>query len=495
MSPFRHRPFPLGERTTVVTAGQSVAKVAELGVAVILVRLLSPPDWATMALLLSIYSVANGLGGMNLHQGIYFFYGRVPEGSRRNLAVQTTGLLALTGVVAAALIWGLVPVLAGAPYRVQGLLPLIALTVLLEVPTLGAPQLLIAAELVGWSGAFTAIAAVLRVLAVTTPLFLGFGLRGAVLGLLGYAAVRLLAYVLILVRITPPGPIRFDPQSIRDQVRYSLPLGLSLATTLLNRDVGKWIVAAFRPGDFGSYAIAATEVPFISMLPYAMGAVLATRLVGAFRQGQLGTARAYWLAATSRASLMVLPATVAVLLCAPQLLPLLFTHQYAAAVLPFQIFSLILLHRVAEYGGILRAAGDTRALWQASLIVLGGNFCFGLPLTMAFGTVGMALGGVVANVLSWSFALARIARILRTPIRNAFPWPLYVGILAVSIAAGLIATVVSSIAPEGLGIQLFVRAAIFAVAVLSGMYAFRLDRRVPELPAEGAPALAPETTS
>jgi O-antigen/teichoic acid export membrane protein len=485
------RPISLGARAAVVTAGQSVAKAADLIVAVILVRILSPGDWATMALLLSIYSVAIGLGGLNLHQGIYFFYGRLPPQDRRNLAVQTTGLLALTGVLAALIILALDPVLSGSQFRVHGLLPWLALTVLLEVPTLGAPQLLIAVERVGASAAFTAGASLVRIAAVTLPLGLGFGLQGAALGLLLYAALRLLAYGFLLVAITPPGPIRFDGPSVREQVRYSLPLGLSLATTLINRDVGKWLVAAFRPASFGAYTLAATEVPLIALLPAAVSTVLATRLVDAFWRGRRDLAHSYWLAATARASFLVLPATVGIILCAPQLFVVLFTRGYAAAVLPFQIFSLILLHRVTEYGGILRAAGDTRSLWLSSCVLLGGNLLLGVPLTLAFGMVGTAIAAVTANIFSWAFALQRISRTVHSTVTQVFPWRVYLRVLGVAIGAALASSLVARLAPSSPGIQLAVKLPVFALLFLAGAALFRLRSGLPELPLEAEPATVP----
>jgi len=486
-APAGDRPVSLGGRTALVTAGQSIAKVADLLVAALLVRILSPADWATMALLLSIYSVAIGLGGMNLQQGIYFFYGRLPAERRRNLAVQTTGLLALTGLAAALLILALDPLLADSPFRVSGLLPWLALTVLLEVPSLGSPQILIAAERVGASAGFLAATSLLRVLAVTLPIGLGFGLRGAALGLVAYAAIKLVGSAALLFWVTPPGAIRLDPGSIREQVRYTLPLGFSLATTLINRDVGKWMVAGLQPLSLGAYAIAATEVPLIPILPYAIGAVLATRLVAAFHSGRTGVAHSYWLAAAARASLIVLPAVVGIILCAPQLLVLLFTRSYVDAVLPFQVFTLILLHRVTEYGGILRAAGDTRGLWLASLVLLGGNVVISLPLTLAFGMVGTAAGAVAANLLSWAFALVRIARVVQLPLREVFPWAVYLRVLAVAAGAAAV-TALAGVAPGGPLLQLAARGGLFILLFLGGVRLFRLHQRLPRVPADAATA-------
>ncbi len=486
--------FRLGARTLIVTAGQTLAKAGGLVLALILVRVLTPEEWATMALIFSIYSVAVGLGGMNIQQGIYFFYGRLGREDRRLLAVQTSGLLAVTGLVTAAIVLGLEPWLADGPYRLGGLLGWLALAIALEVPTLGAPQLLLAAERPAGSAAFTGGAAFIQILSVAGPLLLGAGLEGAMIGLTAYAALRVVVYVALVARYTPRGAIRFDWSLIREQVTYTAPLGLALGTAILNRNIGKWFVAAFDAPNFGAYAIAATEVPFVSIVPYAVGAVLATRLVHAFKEGRIDLSRAYWLASTSRMSLLVIPATIGIVLCAPQLIVLLFTSEYAAATLPFQIHSVILLHRVAEYGIMLRAAGDTRSLWWASVVLLGVNALMGLPLTLTVGMNGAAVAMLAANVVAWLYILTRIARVMNMRLADVFPWRLYGGVLLVALASAGLAWKASGLAPGDAVSQLAIRAGAFTVLFVGGLSVLRLRRWVPAVP-EDHPDFRLEGTS
>jgi O-antigen/teichoic acid export membrane protein len=474
--------FTLGRRTDLITVGQSLAKASGLVLALILVRILNNDEWATIALLFSIYSVATAFGGMNIHQGIYFFYSRLDPGARRLLAVQTTGLLAITGILTAGIILGLEPWLAGSPFQVAGLLGWLAIAVVLEVPTLGAPQLLLAAERAGGSAAFTTVSAVFQIIAVTTPLLLGLGLTGAMMGLTAYAAIRFVVYAGLVLGLTPPGPVRVDWSLIKEQVVYTAPLGLSMGTAVLTRNVGKWFVAAFDAPNFGAYAIAATEVPFVSIVPYALGAVLATRLVHAFKSGRTDLSHGYWMASTSRMSLLVIPATIGIVLCAPQLIVLLFTSEYVAATLPFQIHSVILLHRVAEYGIMLRAAGDTRSLWWASFVLLLANVIFGLPATLLFGMLGAAVAMLAANVIAWLFILWRIAHVMRVGLRAVFPWTLYTKVLLVALIAALMTAWLARVAPETAGMQLTVRALLFGGICLTGIFVVRLHRSLPGVP-------------
>src|SRR5262249_55560245 len=150
-------------------------------------------------------------------------------------------------------------------------------------------------------------------------------------------------------------------------------------------NIDKWYMAALRPADYGTYVIAGVEVPIVSMLAGALGAVLATRLVRGFRDGAPDYARDIFVAGAARMSLLVLPIATAIIVAAPELLGLLFTKGYADAALPFQVFSLILFHRVAEYGVVLRAAGETRSLWWASVVLVTSNAILSLVGVLTLG--------------------------------------------------------------------------------------------------------------
>jgi len=476
----------LAARALLVTLSQTAARLSDLLIAILLVRMLSPAEWAGIALLLSLYAAAIGLGGLGLPEGMLFFLGRLPRAEQRRFVGQTTLLLALTGAVAAAILLGVRPLLARAPFEVAGLLPLLALAVLLEVPTLAAPQLLLAEERVSGAAAFGAGAALLRFGAVTVPIILGRGVHGAVVGLVAYALIRLVLYGILVFALTPSGPVRIGWQSVREQAAFTAPLGLSILAYAINASLGKWFVAAWDTSNLGAYAIAATQVPVIPMLAYATGAVLATRMVHAFHHGLVEQARGYWLASTARMVLLVAPITVGIVLGGPQLLALLFGNRYPAAVLPFQIYSLILLHRIADHGSTLRAAGDTRALWRASSLVLGANIVFGVPLTLGFGMLGTAVGTVAANLVAWLYILSRIARATGSELHSVVPWGLYARVLGLAAAAALLAAWIARLGPPAAPLQLGLRWVIFAALFVAGIRLLGLTRRLPAVPEDHA---------
>jgi O-antigen/teichoic acid export membrane protein len=477
--------FELVRRALYIAVGQSFVKTVEFVAAIVLIRLLSPEDWSTVALALTIYHSATGLGGLNIQDGIYYFYARVDAHKRRALAVQTMGLLSASGVLVAAIVLGVGPWLESRGHAIGALIPWLSLAVLLDLPTSCASQLLVAAERPKWASIFDTSMAAIKLGAMTVPLALGYDVVASAQGLAAYAVLRLGVCAVLLPRVLPPGRARIELGFVKAQLVYTAPLSLSIATSVLNRYIDKWIVAGLAPDGFGAHAFAAQEVPFVPLLGFAMGTVLATRFAHAFRTGRRDRALSYWLAATSRVSLIVGPVTIGLILCAPEAVALLFEPSYSIAVLPFQIYSLILLHRVMAYGMILTTAGKTRLLWVTSLVMLGLNTLFSVPLTYFFGIAGAALGTMLAYVPNLVFFLHCIARVMQTSLAAVFPWRRYGRILGAALASAGLAFWAAGFAAST-DARLAIKASVFALCYLLLARLFALGRDLPSVPSDDA---------
>ena len=469
-------------RALLFTLGQIVSRAGDILIAILLVRLLRPGEWATVALVLSVYGAAIGVGGVGLPESMLFFLGRLPRSEHRRFLFQTFLLLSATGAVAAAIILGLGPLLGQTPFELNRLLPWLALAVLFEVPTLGAPLLLLAEERVTGSAAWNAGSALLRFLCVTLPILLGRGVMGAVIGLLVYATIRLLGFVTVALGLTPRGPLRPSWAAIREQASYTAPVGLSILASSLNTNIGKWIVAGWDSTRLGAFAIGATQVPIVPILATSTGAVLMTRMVHSFHHGLTEQARRYWEAAVSRMILVVAGVAIGCVLAAPELLRALFGSTYPEAVLPFQLCTLILLHRIADHGGTLRAAGDVGSIWRASWLSLALTAGLGIPATLLAGMRGMAGAMLASALLTWLYLLSRIARALGTGLARVVPWGLYARVLLVAVVSALLVYGVAAQLPEDTLLRLGLKGIGFAALYAAGIRGLGMIRALPAVP-------------
>src|SRR5690606_27301684 len=103
-----------------------------------------------------------------------------------------------------------------------------------------------------------------------TPLVVGWGLQGFAYGLVASSLFRFSLFSVLVHAAVPKGPLRIDWKLLVQQVVYTAPLALSVASGVLNRYVDKWIVSALVPDQVGAHTFAATEVPFLTTVGYAM---------------------------------------------------------------------------------------------------------------------------------------------------------------------------------------------------------------------------------
>ncbi|MDW3214418.1 MAG: lipopolysaccharide biosynthesis protein [Ilumatobacteraceae bacterium] len=455
-------------RTGMLAAGQAAVKSTQLVLAVVLVRILSPTEWNETSFLLSIYLAATVIGSLHLHHGLLYVVPRVDVELRRSLVLRNIALLLVVGVAIAVLLTAAAPLVSGGRLGDAAHLPWLGLAIALELPAASVAMTLVADQRFGsaalWDVAGTALVIVSTVVGAT----MWSGAGGVLGGLIASGTARLVGGLWCVWSVLPRGG-RAPTAVLARQLLYSIPLGLTATVSILNRLVDKWFIAVFDAGNFGVYAIAAQEVPLLAVLPYAGGTALVTALIGAFQHGEIGVARAHWLHLTMTMSAIVVPLGTAIILIAPELLTVVFTSEFSTGVVPFQLFTFVTLHRVAEYGMLLRAAGRTRDLLVVASITLGSNVLLAGFGAWLGGMTGASIGTVIASGIGWWVALRFIAAALEVPVRDAFAWRAWLSCVAIATLAAVVAQVTADLWTDGVAARLIIKLAIFVAVFTSGL--------------------------
>lgn len=478
-------------RAGLIAVGQTLVKLTQLILAIVLVRLLEPAAWNQAALLLTVYLAGTTLGNLNLHHGIVYLLPQTPPGQQRRLVLRTLGALFAIGGAIAAVLVAVAPLVFTDTLADRGLMFWVAIAIAFELPSVSIGMTLISLERWWAVASWDLVGTAMIVSATVGPVALGYGVDGLVMGLVVAGVARLTAGLLATTLLLPPSDSGPAQGLLRSLLRYSLPLGIALGVSICNRFVDKWFIAVFHPDEFGVYAVAAQEIPVLAVLPYAGGTALVTTLVVSFQAGDRSRARELWLQLTSTMSLVVVPLAIALVLLAPELIVLIFGREFSGGVLPFQIFTLVTAHRVAEYGMLLRAAGRTRALLQVALVTLASNTLFAGFGARLGGMTGSSIGTLLASAVGWMFALRWIADSFGVGLRHAFAWRAWTSTLVcAAIAAGMAQLVTDAfdLAPAG---RVAVKVSVYSVAVLAGL---RLGHRFairPDVDADTRPAIPP----
>ena len=427
---------PLWRRIGWLTLGEGVARTGQVLSAILLVRFLAPSAWNIIALGLSVYLVAVTIGSLNLEHSILFFLPQLTQHQTNRLLHQTVNLLRLSGFVCGAGI-----VLVQASTGVLGTMSIavcLACAVACELPTVVMTPTFIARGEERYASMWGSSHALIQFLALMIPTLCGFGATGIAYGLATSGLIRLTSFTVVFRRYVN-GERVHTPGLLKRQLYFCAPLGVALAAGVLTRSIDKWLVAWHEPLKVGIYSIAAFEVPILAVLPYAGGAAIAVSMVTMFHNDQVSSAHSVWWNQARMMSFVVVPLTVGLVVIAPELFEILFSHSYRTSVLPFQIFTLIGLHRVTEYGAVLRAAGRSVEIVYSSLILLGSNLVFGYIGLQVHGLVGLTMGSVLAFSVAWVWILSRLKNVFDVSMRHVFPWSAWGSSVVISCVTAAVA--------------------------------------------------------
>jgi O-antigen/teichoic acid export membrane protein len=439
----------LSEKAGVVVFARIITTVIDLAIVIATIQILSKTDFAIIGYLLMIHEVARNLATLGFPDSVFYFFERVSGSAKRAFVNQTTFILLGTAVVAGIFIllvsyfaptflteWS-----AESIDQVQHLLPFMALVAVFEIPTWPVTNILLALDRQRESAWFEMITSLLTFSLLVGPLALGYGLDIAVYGLVVYGVIRFVGAWIWMRIVLPEGKLSDSEISVRRQVDFSLPLGLSALVNKINRYVDKFVVSILLPvSAYAEYTIGAQEVPIIRVIPFAVGSVLISRYVEFQLESKKEDLLKLWYKGVEKVSLMVVPLTIMSIIIASDLIAIIAESEgtsYRNAVLPFQIYNLIVLIRVTHYGSILQAFGDTKGVFYLSINLVVANLILSIPLTMMYGINGTAIGTLIANVYNWYITLRRIGGHMELPARKVLPFPYYLKVLGVSALAAI----------------------------------------------------------
>ena len=103
----------------------------------------------------------------------------------------------------------------------------------------------------------------------------------------------------------------------------------------------------------------------------------------------------------------------------------MFSENYIRAAIPFRIYSLILLQRVAAYSSMLKVLGATRAISYSAIYLVLINVVLSIPLVIWFGISGPPTATLIANLFTWGYALTKIKNDLGVTYVDVFPFGFY----------------------------------------------------------------------
>ncbi len=441
----------LAARVATLASSRVLSGILDAVTLVLLVRTMDRADFGVFSLAFAAFEVARQLGASGMPEAALVYCERLGGAAHR--AVLAAARRAL---VPGALVTGLV--LAAAPTVARPLFgalspesivllgrlaPYVAAAALADVIASPHANVLVAAGSPRAAAGLQVGSSLGSGLAMLAAAALGDALDVARMLALG-TLLRLALGALLVHRTLADGAGHAPSELGLRLRRFAWPLGLHTAAARLHRHLDKALVVLILGESAGAaYAAVAFEIPFLAALPFAVGTALVGRYVEAHRHTDTKGLLALHHRGIRKLGLAVIPTTVFLIVFADRIVPLVLGEGYPDAVAPFRIATLVSLQRVAQFGVILQATGETRAILVLTLTMVGLNLLLAPPAMMALGLPGAAAAATLASFVVFFLYQRRIAQVLGCTLGEVFPWRTYgrqlASALACALAVGLLA--------------------------------------------------------
>jgi len=426
-------------KAIILSAGQLFTKLAGLLSAIFLVRFLSKTDYATYRQALLAYGVAAPFLSLGLPKALYYF---LPGEKKRpgGVFLENFLLLSIMGFLFMVGLWCGGSELLAWRFNNPSLAPV--LIVFAPYAFFMLPQSAFSACMMGRDrvqhvAVFQPISKLVTVAAVVLVVLLWKNSTAAIIGAMIGAAVVYGPTVWLMFHACRGGSWKITHTGIREQLRFSIPLGVAamIATTAGNID--KLLVSSMGTREeFAVYVNGALQLPLVGIITGSVISVLLPDMAMYYKAGEYRKAIDIWKRAAVKCGLVLIPSGIFLAGVGCDFMELLFSKAYRESGVPFRFYALLLPLSSISFGSPLIAAGKTKlALFESA-----GNVALNFVLTIiainVFGVNGAAAATVV-TAYCWAAILNTwfIKKIYKSHVRDLFDIRKMATILGASLAA------------------------------------------------------------
>lgn len=248
--------------------------------------------------------------------------------------------------------------------------------------------------------AYTTGRLIARILVVVTAATIWRDVMPIIWSLIALEATRITGSVIAwrrAERSIDPAARAAEQACWREQFRYCLPMGLALILVTLNKSLGNlFVTKTLGVVALAHYAIGTHIQPVIGVLRNSVSDAVLPELA-ALKNTKGEGALALWRRATVVSMILLTAAGVVLFEFAHTFVVTLFSPSYEPAVLIFQIYLLVLVREVFDFGVALRAVNKTAPIVTSSLFAILLNLLLLVTVLPLWGLPAAALAFVISR--------------------------------------------------------------------------------------------------
>lgn len=410
-----------------------------------LVRIFNLGEYGEYREIMLIISTVSAILPLGMSQSLVYFFPHYPEDKKVYLA-RTLLSLALVGGVGVLVLMVGRPLLT--PYvtspRLFHNMHWILISAVLLTLSLVVETVLVAEKQIVLLGKVLIVSRLARGVVIV-----GLSLTGNVIyvlyGLIAWWALKLvlsLWYFQAKFRLLP---IRLHLSRAGGQLNYAMPIALCGMFYELTQVADKYLISFYLGAEqFAIYSVGCYEIPLLVIVFQSIADVLLPRAVEMKRTGDLDGVIRTWHSGAELSFMFAWPMFAFAFFFADDIIPVLFTSTYTAAVPVFRITMINILIAATRYGLITRVFAKTWFDFAATL----GSFAVMLPFCILgvqrYGLVGAAWALILGKVLNATAQLVYANRLLKISCLHILPFRRVLAVGGISLALALVLDLMSS---------------------------------------------------
>lgn len=448
-------------------AGRIVAFATTFFIPVVLVRIFDQTEFGTYKQLFLVYATLFGILQFGMAESLYYF---LPLGRQQAGRYTANALvcLAAAGILGLALVAWKAQVVAGwlGNPVLAAYLPALGVYVLLSVLSVVLEIIMTSRQQFFATSASYAISEILRAAAFIVPVLLTRQLEWLLVGVIAFAAARLVATVIYVLHefgrdVFPHGG------ALREQLVYALPFfGSSLLADWSSQFHQYAVSHFFDAATFAIYAVGCLNIPLVELVHGPVGNVLMVRMAEYVKAGRDDAVLSTWNDTTRKLALVFFPMFGLILVSAREVIVFLFTANYIASVPIFMIWSTTVLLPVLPTDAVLRVYAETRFLFYAYAFKLVATVALVYALIRMFDVWSAAAITVAVAFLTKLLQLARFKRLAKVPLPELLPWKSLAANAAITAAAATAAMLIKPLLNAPTLVVLIATSALFGTAYI-----------------------------
>ncbi|MDH3198445.1 MAG: oligosaccharide flippase family protein [Candidatus Krumholzibacteria bacterium] len=432
----------LSQQVGILSLGQLLAYAVMFFVPLVNVRALSIEHYGYYRQFWLVFETLAPLLMLGIPRSLMYFLPRAESQDEKAAYItQTIGLLLVTSLCAVGVYAVMGSVLGhGLGALVRGFFWRLCVFTIFMVTTSYMDWLFVAERKVGRQAVYHVLTSSSQAVVVMLTAWFKRDVSAIVWSLTIFTGVKFLFALGYTVAVHRPALRLISMRTLREQLSFAVPIGLSAMALVLLNQTDKFIINRFLGREaFAIYSVGAFQVPFVNMIRGSIINVIFPLMAQHHKAGNHDAILDLYRRALAKTAVLFFPVFVFLEVSARPFITILFTDAYADATPIFMIYLLLFLRSTVETGTIIQVYKKTAFLFRTVVLSFFANLVLSILLFKMIGREGVPWATVITMFSLSAITLLYGAKLLGTSVKEMLPVAMLarVAVAAVLPGAGL----------------------------------------------------------